>query len=252
MLKVCNLYAGYEQVEVLKGINLEVKSGDIVGVLGVNGCGKSTLLKTIDNLIDYTGTITIDGLDLKKQSRKEIAKKIAMLSQMQTSVFSYTVTQIVMMGRYVHQKKGFFQQTTQTDVDIVEECMKQTRVYDLKEQSMQTLSGGQMQRVLLASVFAQQPKLILLDEPTNHLDLQFQLELVELIKQWTEQEQRGVIAVLHDINLALSFVNRIVLVNNGEIVCDCPVEEFDLEHINRVYNTDVQGFMVKSLSKWVQ
>ncbi len=250
MLELQNLSAGYDGAHVLQDVNLQAKAGEILCVLGVNVCGKTTLLRAIADLIPFEGNILSDGRPLHGQSRRAIARQVALLSQVHAGMFSYTVEQMVQMGRYARQKRGIFRGESQADHDFVLECMAQTQILELKDRPLHALSGGQLQRVYLACVFAQDPQLILLDEPTNHLDFPFQLELAQFVKAWAKRENRGVIAVLHDLNLALDLADRIVLMQEGRVVADAPVDAFPLEQIDRVYQSDIRQFMRQSLAKW--
>lgn len=250
MLKMVDVSVRFNEFQALKNINLEFHKNEITCILGLNGTGKSTLLHTIMNMVEYKGDIFFKEQSIKSITPFNLAKNIGLLSQINNSGFSYTVRQMVMMGRYVHQKKSIFNQTTKEDIEIVDMCMEKTKISDLQNKNMNTLSGGQQQRVLLATVFAQQPKVILLDEPTNFLDFPFQIQLMELIEEWSKEAENTVIAVLHDINLAFNFANRIVLLDKGEIFYQCKKENLDIEQINKIYNFEIQKFMVKSLKNW--
>lgn len=252
MISIKNLSVKYNKKTILSNLNLDVSKGEIICIVGVNGCGKTTLLKAISHLVDYSGEIFFENEDLKQMSRKDLAKKIALLSQMNSSTFSYNVEQIVSMGRYAHHKNSFFTKPSSFDIEIVENCMKKTEIFDIRHQNISSLSGGQLQRTMLASIFAQNPNVILLDEPTNHLDFHFQIELINLVKQWVLEENRCAIAVLHDINLALNFADKIALVDKGEIIYISNTENFDFSKLNEIYQSDIQDFMINSLEKWVK
>lgn len=251
MINIKNLSVKYGETTVLKNINLDILQNEIICIVGVNGCGKTTLLKAIAHLVDYEGEICFKNENLKQNSRMELAKKIAMLSQTNNSTFSYNVEQIVSIGRYSHQKQSFFSKKSKEDYDIIENSMKKTGVFEIRHKNITEISGGQLQRVMLACVFAQNPSVILLDEPTNHLDLHFQIELINLVKNWVLTEKRSAIAVLHDINLALNFADKIVLIDNGEIFYISDTKNFDFNKLNDIYKTNIQDFMINSLQKWV-
>lgn len=250
MIKMENVSVEFNGFKAVKNIDLEFQKNEINCILGLNGTGKSTLLHSIMNLVEYNGDIFLKGNSIKNLSPFEMAKNIGLLSQIHNSGFSYTVKEIVMMGRYVHQKKSIFNQNTKEDMEIVEQVMEKTKISDLQNKNMNTLSGGQQQRVLLATVLAQKPKVILLDEPTNFLDFPFQVQLMELIQEWVSEGENTVIAVLHDINLALNFANKIVLIDKGEIIYECRKKDLDIEKINEVYKFDMRNFMVNSLKNW--
>ena len=172
------------------------------------------------------------------------------MSQLSSFSFSYTVYETVMLGRYAHMKRGAFGGESKEDREIVLESMKHTGTLDLKDRLITELSGGQLQRVFLARAFAQDPQIILLDEPTNHLDLKYQIELMEYLKEWSSKGNRCVAGVLHDINLAMSFADTLLLMDEGRVQAQEKVENFDLTLISRTYHMDVQSYMRESLKRW--
>ena len=185
MLKVRNLYCGYDGKDVIKDFNIDITRGQNVSIVGPNGCGKSTLLKAMVSLIDYKGNIFLDGKEVKSIKRKELAKKVALMSQNSQIYFPYTVYETVALGRYAHID-GVFARLSKKDEEIILNCLSNVGILDLKDKLINELSGGQLQRVYLARVFAQEPDVILLDEPTNHLDLKCQIEILEHINKWTK------------------------------------------------------------------
>lgn len=251
MLKVQNLSCGYGNHLVLKNVSFSAKAGEKICILGANGCGKTTLLRAISGMIPFDGTVALSGQNLQNMSRTQVAKKMAVMTQASQIYFSYTIYETVMMGRYAHRLKGLFsERDSKQDKEIVEQCLQDVGLFELKDRLITQLSGGQLQRVFLARTFAQTPDIILLDEPTNHLDLKYQIELSELLTQWTKQQNRCVVGVLHDINLALSFADSVVLMKEGEIVCHQPVNQLDLSQLEQVYDTNVSQYMRESLKRW--
>lgn len=250
MLEVAHLSCGYGGAPVIKDVSFRVEEGKRLCILGPNGCGKTTLLRGLVGILPMEGSVKVQGADLKGMSAREKGKKIALMSQLSALYFSYTVYETVMLGRYVHQKKGIFFGETEEDRRIVEECLRRTGILELKDRLITELSGGQLQRVFLARAFAQEPQVILLDEPTNHLDLKYQLELIENLKEWAGREGHCVVGVLHDINLALSFADVVLLMEEGTVkVCET-VENFDLSLLSRTYQIDVHKFMQDSFKRW--
>lgn len=251
MLKVQNLSCGYGNHLVLKNVSFSAKAGEKICILGANGCGKTTLLRAISGMIPFDGTVALSGQNLQNMSRTQVAKKMAVMTQASQIYFSYTIYETVMMGRYAHRSKGLFsERESKQDKEIVKQCLQDVGLFELKDRLITQLSGGQLQRVFLARTFAQTPDIILLDEPTNHLDLKYQIELSELLTQWTKQQNRCVVGVLHDINLALSFADSVVLMKEGEIVCHQPVNQLDLSQLEQVYDTNVSQYMRESLKRW--
>ncbi|MGM9530305.1 ABC transporter ATP-binding protein, partial [Intestinibacter sp.] len=169
MLEVKKLYSGYEGKDILKEINFTVKNGENLCIVGPNGCGKSTLLKSIANILEYKGSILIDGQEVFSMNRKHFAKKVGLMSQITEIYFPYTIYDTVSLGRYAYSK-GVLSKLSKEDDEIILDSIDKVGLLDIKDKLITELSGGQMQRVFLARVFAQDPDIILLDEPTNHLD----------------------------------------------------------------------------------
>ena len=251
MLEVNDLRAGYGGDDVLNGISFNPEAGERLAILGPNGCGKSTLLRAITRIIPYRGTITLDGVNIASLSRRELAKKIALLGQSTQVFFPCTVYETVSLGRYAYAE-GFFKNLSEQDRTIMEDTLKKLDIWNIKDQLIDELSGGQLQRVFLARTLVQDPGLILLDEPTNHLDLKHQVELLEYLSLWAKENHRTVIAVLHDLNLARSFADTAALMDpHGRFAafgaCDSVLAGTMLEE---VYGLDIKAFMLESLQRW--
>lgn len=241
MLSVQHVSGGYSGEAVVKDVSFEVKKGELFGILGPNGSGKTTLLKMLSGILPIQqGEIYIGGNRLKSYSPKQLAQKVAVLSQHSTGAFSYTVKETVSLGRYAHQK-GLFQTWSQADETVVQRVMKQIGVSSFQDKNIQELSGGEKQRVFLAQALAQEPEILLLDEPTNHLDLSYQKELLDLLKQWTTQNGLTVISIFHDLNLAGLYCDRLLLLEKGIIkINHIPNEVLREETIRAVYKTNIQ------------
>lgn len=250
MLRVENLSCGYDDSMVVKNISFNVKDGQRLCILGPNGCGKTTLLRGIMGMLPINGSVYVDGCNIKSFSARQKGQKIAMLSQMSDTYFSYTVYETVMLGRYAHQKRGVLSSADESDRRAVRESLERVGMLEFKDRQITELSGGQLQRVFLARTFAQTPEVILLDEPTNHLDLKYQVELMNSLKEWVSAGRRCVVGVLHDINLALSFADTVLLMEQGEAKAYCAVENLDLDLVSRIYQLDVGGYMRTALERW--
>lgn len=250
MLEVAHLSCGYADIPVVKDVSFCVKKGQRLCILGPNGCGKTTLLRGMAGLLPITGSVRVRGVDLKGIPIRQRSQKIALMSQLSTTYFAYTVYETVMLGRYAHQKRSVFTGDTEKDHRIVRENLERVGMLEYKDRMITELSGGQLQRVFLARVFVQEPQVILLDEPTNHLDLKYQLELIEMLKEWVGEGERCVVGVLHDINLALSFADNILLMENGAIAACENVKNFDLSRLDSIYHMNVRQFMQDSLQRW--
>lgn len=251
MLTLKNVSAGYNGFDVISNINLNVSEGENLCILGPNGCGKTTLIKTIAGIIPHKGNIKIDGTNISKMKRTDVAKKIAVMSQISNIYFSYTVYETVLLGRYLHMKNNVFREPSSYDRDYADKCLKAVDLLSLKNKQINTLSGGQLQRVYLARTLAQEPSIILLDEPTNHLDLKNQAELIEFLKSWSKEEGHTVIGVLHDLNLTLKLAYNVLLLDKGSIAAYGKTEDVISSNIiNNVYDMDVTSYMVDSLKQW--
>lgn len=250
MLQIKKLRCSRGNEQVLFDVDFQVEANKKLIVVGPNGCGKTTLLKAMAGLIPYDGKVKIDGDDVSKLSKKEQAKKMALLAQTSTIYFPYSVYETVMQGRYVHLKDGLFKREGVQDRKVVDDCLETVGLLELRDKGIHELSGGQLQRVFLARVFAQEPEIILLDEPTNHLDLRYQLELMTYLDQWVKKPGRLVIGVFHNMNLALSFADEIVMLKEGRVFAHQPVEALDLDLIDATFDVKVQDHMRRSLKKW--
>ena len=239
MLKIKELYSGYNGVDIIKNVNLQVDKGEILFIIGPNGCGKSTLLKSIANLIEYRGTIKFDGVDIHE--RKIFAQKVGLMSQLSEIHFPYTVYETVSLGRYPYLK-GAFSSLSKEDVKIILDSIEKVGLTEYRDKMITELSGGQIQRVFLAKLFAQNPDIILLDEPTNHL---------EHVKTWAKTNKKIVIGVLHDLNLVHYFADKVIMLDNGEIVSEgTSMEVLNNDKLKDVYDIDIKSFMKNILNKW--
>lgn len=250
MLEIKELYCGYDNNDIIKDINFSVEKGKNICIIGPNGCGKSTLLKSIANIIEYRGSIKIDGKEVNSFSRKELATKVALMSQISQIYFPYTIYETVSLGRYAYLK-GAFVSLKGEDKQIVLDSIDKVGLYDIKDKMISELSGGQLQRVFLARTFAQNPDIILLDEPTNHLDLKHQIELLQHLVTWAKENNKIVVGVLHDLNLVQHFSDNVIMLSNGEVVSKGePKDVLESERLKKVYDIDVKKFMVEALKKW--
>lgn len=251
MLTLQNVTAGYNGIDVINNVSLNVKEGENLCIIGPNGCGKTTLIKAISGIIPHEGIIKIDGTDINKMKREQVAKKIAVMSQISTIYFSYTIYETVLLGRYLHMKGKTFKEPSMRDREYADKCLKAVGLLNIKHKQISTLSGGQLQRVYLARTLAQEPSIILLDEPTNHLDLKHQTELIDFLKDWSKYEGRSVIGVLHDLNLAIKLSDNMLILDNGKMAAYGKTDEvITSKLLNDVYDMNVTKYMVDSLKQW--
>ena len=205
----------------LHDVSVRIAPGSLTGLLGPNGCGKTTLLKLLAGVLKpELGSVRLGDREVRQMSPRAVAKQIAVVPQETHPAFDFTVLEMVLMGRHPHL--GAFQLEGPTDLAIAREAMIATGVAHLAGRAYMTLSGGEKQRVVIASALAQQPQVLLLDEPTASLDLGYQLEIASLLKQLNQE--RGVTMVLatHDLNLAASLCDTLVLVRDGLVLMQGP------------------------------
>ena len=212
----------------------------MVGILGPNGSGKTTLMKIISGILTLQeGQIEIKGRPIAQYKTKELAKVVAVLSQHVNESFSYTVREIVSLGRYAHQS-GLFQSWSAKDEEVLNEAMRQTGVVAFQDKSIHELSGGEKQRVYLAQALAQEPEILLLDEPTNHLDASYQKELLDNLREWSRDRNLTIVCIFHDLNLAGLYCDRLLLLHDGKVEVDAsPSNVLQEERVKRIYQTDV-------------
>jgi iron complex transport system ATP-binding protein len=218
MLQVKNLTGGYDHKKaIVRDLSFEIERGHFFALLGPNGSGKTTIIRLIMGALPvHSGDMILDSKPIASFSQRELAKKAAVMTQENEAGLDFTVEEIVMLGRYPYQKALFFQDSTKTDKKAVEDAMVQTSVWEYRQRPFHSLSGGEKQRVLLAKALAQEPELLLLDEPTNHLDVKHTMELLDLLKKLQKSTNLTVLAILHDINLASLYADKVGLLKNGE------------------------------------
>lgn len=234
MIRLKNVTSGYKNAVILRDISASFEKGRLTGIIGKNGCGKSTLLKTILRIIPcMQGEITIDEKTLAGMSRNDIAQKIALLSQ-EKSTPDMTAGQLALLGRFPHLR--YPRRYHAKDYEIAQSAMQQMGVLELNDKPLVTLSGGMRQNAFIAMALAQETDYILLDEPTTHLDISHQLALMKTLRLLTESG-KGVVAVMHDLPLALTFSDNILVINDGSIEdSGAPEEIFRRETLNRLFS----------------
>lgn len=241
MISVQHVSGGYLGKQIVKNISFEAGRGELLGIIGPNGSGKTTLLKMLSGILQvHSGDVLLKGVSVKKYAAKELAKIVAVLPQHSSLSFSYTVKETVALGRYAHQS-GWLNTWSEEDERIVQQAMEQTGVSSFADYDIHQLSGGERQRVFLAQALAQEPEILLLDEPTNHLDLSYQKELLDLLRKFTVEQGLTVISIFHDLNLSGLYCDRLILMENGEMVMDdIPNEVLRTERIAKVYRTEIE------------
>jgi iron complex transport system ATP-binding protein len=230
----------YGRRTVLDSLSLTVPAGAFVALVGPNGSGKSTLVRAVTGAVPLAGgSIRLGGRDLRQLSAAARARQLAVLGQETKVDFAFSVQEVVGMGRMPHLRR--FARESERDFQVIRQAMAATGTLDLADRSITTLSGGERQRVLFARALAQEPRLLILDEPTAHLDMAHSVELLGLVRRRNREEGLTVIAVLHDLNLAAQYADRILVLAEGRLVADgTPAAVVTPELIGRVWATAVQ------------
>ena len=251
MIELKNVCAGYGGKDVVFDVSCRFESGVNRCLLGPNGCGKTTLLRAMSGLIPHSGEILIDGEPVERMPRRKIAAKIAVMSQINTLYFPYTVYDTVMLGRYQHMRRGPFGGAGERDREVVAKCLKTTGLSAMQNRLVSELSGGQLQRVFLAHTLAQEPDTILLDEPTNHLDIKHQIELIDYLKAWTADGTHAVVGVFHDVNLALRLTDQMLFMKDGRLAGSGRFSEIaSRAFLEDLFGMDIAAYMLESLAAW--
>jgi iron complex transport system ATP-binding protein len=223
---------------VLDQVSLTVERGDLVGLLGPNGSGKTTLLKILGGMLyPSTGSVRLEGRRIAGWSRRELARQVAVVPQETHATLDFTVLDIVLMGRYAHL--GPFALEGAADLEIARQALAATGTADLETRPFATLSGGEKQRVVIASALAQASDLLLLDEPTASLDLGYQLEIASLLRRLSRDRGTTMVVCTHDLNFAAALCGRIVLLKKGRVLAQGPIAEtLTASAIRDVYGVD--------------
>lgn len=239
LLKVDNLSGGYNSTRVVKNISFDLQECDFIGIIGPNGSGKSTLLRLISRvLVPQEGKVFLSGRDILSIEMKSFCRKVAFVPQDTLISFSFTVWEIVLMGRIPHLRR--MQLETAKDFLIAEQALSLTDTLYLKEKQVDQLSAGERQRVIIAKALAQEPSLLFLDEPTSHLDIGHQIQILNLLRKLNREKKLTIVMVLHDLNLASEYCNKIILLNSGCVFKQgTPFEVLTYENIETVYKTIV-------------
>ena len=250
MLQGEHITVRYGSLTVVEDLSFDLKEGQWLMLAGPNGAGKSTLIETIAQGTPYTGSVRWQGRDIRTLKAASLAQKIGVLAQKNNVGYAYTVEEVVGLGRYAY-KSGLFSGRDDDGMEAVEKALEITGLSGLRHASMLTLSGGEMQRVFLAQVFAQNPQVLILDEPANHLDLKYQQHIFSLIQEWLVQPGRAVLSVVHDLSLARRYGTHAILLDHGKTVSQGLIADvMTPENLKQVYGMDVYAWMQEMLSQW--
>ncbi len=241
-IKGHNLYFSYAKKDVLNGIHVAINSGKMLSIVGPNGSGKSTLLKLLSgSLAAQNGEIYIDHQNITTLQRKELAKKVAILSQSSEAPADLTVRQLVYYGRYAHQ--NFFNFNKSYDYQFVDWALTVTSMSEYADHDLSELSGGQRQRAWIAMALAQNSSCLFLDELTTYLDIRHQLEILNLLKKINQEQKKTIIMVHHDLNHAVHYSHDMIVMAAGEIMAYHSVKNIlESKILNQVFNLEFKYF----------
>lgn len=239
MLHFLDVRSGYGNIEILKGLTFSIDPGDFIGIIGPNGSGKSTLLRTATKVLKpFKGEIYLEKEKLQDISLKEMARLVAVVPQDTLFMFPFKVLDVVLMGRIPYISRLGFE--SREDLKIAFEALESVDAMHLKDRFVDELSGGERQRIIIAKALAQRPRILFLDEPTTHLDISHQIEIFSLLKNLNRESGLTVVAILHDLNLASLYCDKLILLSEGKIrKHGTPNEVLDYRIIEEVYKTQV-------------
>lgn len=243
------LEIAYGEYTAVRDMDIHVHKGMITSIIGPNGSGKSTVLKGLTRLLSYkSGAVYVDGRDLKAFSGKELAQHIGVLPQIHSAPPDFKVGQLVGYGRMPYQR--WYQHNSDEDKRVIEWAMQATGVWALREKSINQCSGGEMQRVWIATVLTQQPEILFLDEPTTYLDISHQLDMMRLVKKLNRESGIGVVMVLHDLSHAMEVSDWIVVIKNGRKYGEgAPRDIITPKMMKEVYNVECDIVTVPGRTK---
>jgi len=239
LLNVDKLSAGYQNGFVIEDISFSLQPGEFVSVLGRNGSGKSTLIKALQGLLrNVRGKVEVGSHNVFVMSPKKLAQQVSYVPQISSLPFQFSVEEMIHMGRYVHQRR--FSGPSTGDRDAVQEVMELTGIGHLRKKKIAHLSGGEQQRVFIARALAQNTPLLFLDEPSSHLDISYQIEIYRILKKLQLEKGKTVLSTEHNINLAIPYSQRLLLMKEGRIFAQgSPDKLITKATIRQVFGADV-------------
>ncbi|MFL5731236.1 MAG: ABC transporter ATP-binding protein [Cytophagaceae bacterium] len=240
-MRTSGLDAGYQHASgkslpVLKNLSIDLKAGELVSLIGANGSGKSTLIKTLTGIIPaLSGAIEIEGSILGRIRMSELSKKISVVLTERVEAGNLSVRSLIALGRYPYT--GLLGGLSAKDKEIIERSIRITSLEKLQDRFIQELSDGERQKVMIARALAQETSIIFLDEPTAYLDIQNKFEIIRLLRKLTETENKCVVLSTHDLDLALQFSDRMLLLSEGEIISGCPEDLILQNQLDKLFPT---------------
>jgi iron complex transport system ATP-binding protein len=250
MLEAENLTVQYGSTRVVDDVSFALAEGQWLMLVGPNGAGKSTVVGAVSGAIPYTGSVRCIGKDIKKFKPTDLARQMGVLTQSHSVGYSFTVAEVVNLGRYAYSR-GLLSGKSDADDEAIAKAIELTGLQPFLNHTVTTLSGGELQRTFLAQIFAQDPKILVLDEPTNHLDLIYQKQIFELIREWLKEPNRAVISVVHDLSLAKTYGTDAILLDRGRTIASGKTDAvLSRGNLHNVYSMDVYVWMAQLLNQW--
>jgi len=237
MIQVRELSKFYGKKAVVEDVSVDIHRGKITSFIGPNGAGKSTLLSMVSRLLDAdTGEVLVDKDNVKKMKSNEFAKRVSILKQSNFMNVRLTVRELVSFGRYPHSKGRL----NEEDLRIVDQSLDYMELMDMQHSYLDELSGGQRQRAFISMVIAQDTDYILLDEPLNNLDMKHSVQIMKILRRLVDDLGKTVVIVLHDINFASVYSDRIVALKDGKVVKDGPTNDIiNTDTLKEIYDMDI-------------
>lgn len=238
MIEISHLQYSYGTKMILNDVSFRISKGSFHAIMGSNGCGKTTLLRLVSNMLKPDkGSIKVDRRDVSDYGARQLAQKMALVQQHQNTDLDFSAFEIVLMGRNPYQRR--LQNESKSDMDIVEQSMRQTNTWHLRQSSPNQMSGGELQRVMIARALAQQTPILLLDEPTSNLDISHQLEIMDLLVDINSTQHKTILIVVHDLNLALRYCPRSILIHDcGLFFQGSTAEALSPDNVRKVFGVE--------------
>ncbi|RZN80920.1 MAG: ABC transporter ATP-binding protein [Winogradskyella sp.] len=249
ILKTENLSIGYKtkkkEIVVVSNINVELQQGQLIGLVGANGIGKSTLLRTLIKVQpSLSGSILLNGIDLKQTTTQELAKRLSIVLTEQLTSKNLSVYELVALGR--HPYTNWIGNLSQKDTQKVDEAINLVNISELKDKKCFELSDGQLQKVMIARALAQDTDIIVLDEPTTHLDMYHKAYILKLLQRLTKETGKTILFSSHEIDLAIQLCDTMLVMTNDTIICDQPCNLIKKGVFNSLFPKDMIAFDTKT------
>ena len=250
MIEVSSLSVTLGGKQIVQDVSFSADSGEWLMIAGPNGAGKTCIVNAVSQSIPYTGSVCVDGENLHGMKSRTLARKIGVLAQNRPLSYAFTAEEVVRLGCYSH-RSSFFSSPEADSEALFEAAVRSTGIEEFLSRPVTTLSGGEVQRVFLAQLFAQDPQILILDEPANHLDLPFQKQIFELTDAWRQMGKRTVISVVHDLSMAKLYGTHALLLSKGKTMAFGKADEvLTDENLSAVYGINIAQWMKKLYELW--